>query len=354
MRKAAFKKLAFQQLVANADPELLSELIGQAIPSRIAGFCEWVSDTAPVVSVGFDWHINDEPNRVAILSNAPRTNLMMVNAKGYDYGPQRTSRFLLTWINTFLRPRLSPLARQDIVSNSSGWRGGYLSILDNLTTEMALYKQVERRVRALGFDYTAYGIRMAFPIIRPTVWTHNNYPEEWQRRYAEKDYVDIDPTVQRAIESPLPMVWSDALFEDQPEFWRDAQRHGLRFGWAQSSRDATGSVGLLSVARRDGPITDAELQEKQHKLSMLVQITHAGMSRIMAPALAPGLRATVTSGEREILRWTAEGKTSAEIASILELPERTVTFRRTAVIRKLGAVNITQATVMAFSLGMIC
>ncbi|OLP58814.1 LuxR family transcriptional regulator [Xaviernesmea oryzae] len=57
--------------------------------------------------------------------------------------------------------------------------------------------------------------------------------------------------------------------------------------------------------------------------------------------------------EIECLNWTAAGKTSAEIASIIGLSEHTVNHYLNHVTRKLGAVNRTQAVVKAIRLGYI-
>jgi LuxR family transcriptional regulator, quorum-sensing system regulator SolR len=57
--------------------------------------------------------------------------------------------------------------------------------------------------------------------------------------------------------------------------------------------------------------------------------------------------------EIDVLRWTAEGKTSAEIATILDISERTVNFHVNSVVAKLGATNKTSAAVRAAMLGLI-
>jgi len=57
--------------------------------------------------------------------------------------------------------------------------------------------------------------------------------------------------------------------------------------------------------------------------------------------------------EKEVLRWTAEGKTAYEIGQILQVSERTVNFHINNVVNKLGASNKTQAAVKAATLGML-
>jgi len=61
----------------------------------------------------------------------------------------------------------------------------------------------------------------------------------------------------------------------------------------------------------------------------------------------------LTEREREVMRWTAEGKTAFEISVIVGLTERTVNFHIGRVLAKLSATNKTQAAVKAAVMGML-
>ncbi|MFB2549522.1 helix-turn-helix transcriptional regulator [Ensifer soli] len=63
--------------------------------------------------------------------------------------------------------------------------------------------------------------------------------------------------------------------------------------------------------------------------------------------------AALSEREVQCLSWTAAGKTSAEIASILGLSEHTVNHYLNHVAKKLDAVNRTQAVVKALKRGLI-
>jgi len=64
-------------------------------------------------------------------------------------------------------------------------------------------------------------------------------------------------------------------------------------------------------------------------------------------------KATLSDREKDCLKWTANGKTSGEIASILSLSEHTVNHYLMNATRKLQAVTRTQAVVNAMRIGMI-
>ncbi|MDD5278038.1 MULTISPECIES: helix-turn-helix domain-containing protein [Acidithiobacillus] len=55
----------------------------------------------------------------------------------------------------------------------------------------------------------------------------------------------------------------------------------------------------------------------------------------------------------EVLRWTGDGKTSGEIANILQISERTVNFHTSKAITKLQVNNKTAAVLQASMLGLL-
>lgn len=59
------------------------------------------------------------------------------------------------------------------------------------------------------------------------------------------------------------------------------------------------------------------------------------------------VRPRLTLREREVLAWSAQGKTAWEIAEILNLAKRTVDEHAKTAMRKLGASTRTQAVAIA-------
>jgi DNA-binding CsgD family transcriptional regulator len=235
----------------------------------------------------------------------------------------------------------------------NSWQEDRLNALLDIESEAELFEEVRQVAYEMGFEYCAYGIQMPVPVSRPTVLMYNNYSEEWQRCYQERGYLSIDPTVRHGLTSTLPIVWSDELFSSAPDLWEEARGHGLHFGWAQASRDRTGAVGMLTLARSVDQLTENELSVNYARMAWLTQYAHAGMSKLLVPQHVPECTITLTQREKEVLRWTAEGKTAGEIAQILGMSERTVNFHINNIVAKFGASNKTQAAVKAAVLGML-
>jgi LuxR family transcriptional regulator, quorum-sensing system regulator SolR len=228
-----------------------------------------------------------------------------------------------------------------------------LDALLGATSEAVLFERVADIAYQLGFEYCAYGIRMPMPVSTPAVVMFNNYSEPWRDRYESHHYVQVDPTVQHALKSSLPLIWSQHVFEQAPGFWEEAQAHGLRFGWAQSSRDNMGAVGLLTLARSEQKLTAWELRNNQAQMTWLAQLAHTCMARLLIPKWIPQAQAVLSEREKDVLRWSAEGKTTTEIASILSITGHTVNFHIRHAMLKLSASNKMHAVAMAISLGML-
>ena len=62
----------------------------------------------------------------------------------------------------------------------------------------------------------------------------------------------------------------------------------------------------------------------------------------------------LTEREKEVLTWVGRGKTSADIAIILRISERTVNFHCDNAMKRLDVVNRTQAVVTAIAQGLMC
>jgi DNA-binding CsgD family transcriptional regulator len=61
----------------------------------------------------------------------------------------------------------------------------------------------------------------------------------------------------------------------------------------------------------------------------------------------------LSARELEVVRWTAQGKTSLEIGQILSLSDHTVNAYMTNAIRKLDCVNRTQLVAKAIRMKII-
>lgn len=232
------------------------------------------------------------------------------------------------------------------------WREQCLTRLGSAATSLdALVSALRDIVGELGFEHCSYVYRRPLPLAQPTVLWSSTYPEGWLERYFERDYLHVDPLVRRAFEGYAPVVWGDHDIDEQPEFWEEARAFGIRHGWAIASRGHAGAVGLLSVARSHDPLSVSELERHELQLLWLAHSVQALVATLPGVAGAP--LEPLSAREREVLLWSAGGKTAEEIGVILSITPRTVTFHVNRCIAKLEAANKTEAVAKALVLGLL-
>jgi len=233
------------------------------------------------------------------------------------------------------------------------WQEDLLRIVGGAPGEKEIFDKIVSAARALGFEYCAYGVRLPLPVSNPRVVTLFDYPPEWTQRYLDASYVSIDPSVLHCRRTQTPVIWSDALFTPTKELWEEARSYGLRVGWAQSSLDANGVGGMLTLARSGEKLSAKELATKEIRMRWLVNVAHLTLTRALAPRLQQAQDIRLTEREIEVLKWTADGKTANDIGRILAISVDTVNFHVRNATAKLGAANKTSAVVRAAMLGWL-
>ncbi|MDR6539759.1 autoinducer binding domain-containing protein [Variovorax soli] len=234
----------------------------------------------------------------------------------------------------------------------NNWQEDLLRIVAIAPGEQQIFDEIIAAAHGLGFEYCSYGLRFPFPLSNPKVFTLFEYPRDWAERYREAGYVSTDPTVAHGRRTRTPVVWSDELFASAPQLWAEARSFGLRVGWAQSNLDANGVVGMLTLSRSGEALSASELEAKEGRMRWLVNIAHLALTQALLPRVCE-IDERLTSRELEVLKWTADGKTSSEIGQILAISIDTVNFHVSNATTKLGAVNKTAAVVRAAMLGLL-
>jgi LuxR family quorum sensing-dependent transcriptional regulator len=177
-------------------------------------------------------------------------------------------------------------------------------------------------------------------------------PEGWYGLYTKEGYSEVDPAFSPPRRSSRPFLWLEAPSDDDPHpgtaaFVRRAGEFGLTQGLV---------VPIPRKGRRQGVVwfggANGELAVRT--IAALHIVALYAFERLLQ-LRAPGHhgRSLITRRERETLTLAAEGKKAREIAKLLGIHKRTVDEHLDAAKRKLGAVNRTQAVVIALCDGDI-
>jgi LuxR family transcriptional activator of conjugal transfer of Ti plasmids len=113
-------------------------------------------------------------------------------------------------------------------------------------------------------------------------------------------------------------------------------------------------MAAFTLATGDREVHPERLVAKWKNMVQLVGLyfhiyATVGLDRPWAQAVGTEL----TQRERQCLSWTAQGKTVADIAVLVEISPRTVVFHLENARRKLGAASIAQCVAEALRRGLL-
>lgn len=211
--------------------------------------------------------------------------------------------------------------------------------------------------RAMGFEHFLYGVQVNTSLTRPYRFILSCYPEEWRQHYDKEGYANIDPTVSHCARTSIPIVWKNEIYKGRREtrVRNEAKDCGLVSGASFSVHGGRGEAAMLSLATsRESREAQNDILATMGKAQLLTCYLHeAVQSIVLSKGPLPVKKINLTEREQECLLWAAEGKTGWEIANIVNIAERTVTFHLQNAGQKLGVVNRQQAISRALSMGLI-
>ena len=207
-----------------------------------------------------------------------------------------------------------------------------------------------------GVDCFHYGAQIPTSLVRPAFVYVSGFPSDWWTRYNEQNYMRVDPIVTHTLRQHTPLLWDcESELADRSvdvgvrEFMQDAMDFGLRKGATFPVHGANGEIALLSFVLNE----HSKNFERNHDVLFEGQLfsayVHEAVRRVFGQEFVPIQNARLTGRETECLKWTAEGKTTWEIAAILGISERTVIFHLQNVSEKLNASNRSHAVARAIS-----
>ncbi len=230
------------------------------------------------------------------------------------------------------------------------------SLLDCGTVE-ELHSNATAIARQMGFEHFLYGVQVNTSLTRPYRFILSCYPENWRKHYDEEGYANIDPTVSHCAKTSIPIIWKNEIFKGRKEarVRSEAKDCGLVSGVSFPVHGSRGEAAMLSLSTsRDSREAQDDIAAMMGKAQLLTCYLHEAVQRIvLSKGPIPLKKINLTEREKECLLWAAEGKTGWEIANIIRISERTVTFHLQNAVQKLGVVNRQQAISRALSMGLI-
>ena len=181
----------------------------------------------------------------------------------------------------------------------------------------------------------------------------STYPEDWLDHYVSHNYMAFDPVYRIGWEKSGVFDWasmarSRALSKDETRLMDEAADAGLKSGASAALHLGYGSLIGFGFASR------CRQSFGRDHLSTLYAM--AGQFQLVYTALVPHPErpeVKLSARQKEVLRWTATGKTRADIADIMGISEDTVDDHMRQIFRKLRCNDKVVAVLRAVQIGAI-
>ncbi|UPJ47686.1 autoinducer binding domain-containing protein [Bradyrhizobium sp. 200] len=234
----------------------------------------------------------------------------------------------------------------------------FQEFIDSIQTAVNVdeFERVATRLtQQLGFQRFAY-----LRLTGDTPTLISSYPKSWTSRYFQLGYQQLDPVVRRARVEHALFSWGGGGSapvgnREQRRFFDEAATFGIRSGVTVPIRGGFGRMAAFTLATDDREVHLERLVADWKGLVQLAGVyfhSHVS-SKLGVPSTDKRSGTELTQRERQCLAWTAQGKTVADIAVLVQIAPRTVVFHLENARRKLGAASIAQCVAEALRRGLV-
>lgn len=206
-------------------------------------------------------------------------------------------------------------------------------------------------IRPLGFDFCGLRTSVPLPISQPKILAFQVDEDQKLFEKTVNGGFEDSPLNRHCARSMTPFAWqgttSDEVFLQAPDILEDYYAFGHRGGWAQSLVESRRMYSMFWADSRT-TFSSQDLESFDFRMQWVATAVLSRMNKVGNDSnIALSLR------EKEILRWTGDGKTADQIAEILTLSHSTVNFHLRNAMKKLDAPNKTAAVVRAIFLKLL-
>lgn len=213
---------------------------------------------------------------------------------------------------------------------------------------------VERASRH-GLCFISYGAIIQ-TINDPQEVIIHNYPDGWIDYYMDCKYKNGDPSLEHAMTSCVHSVWTPVMYNKtivSRKLLQDINDHGVLCGITIPVRDHRGNVAAVSFSGRSREPNSFWDEMRLGHLYFIASELHNQIVLNYINKEHSFCTTQLTSREKDILHFTATGKTAYEVAKMLNITESTVNFHMKNIREKLSSVNTVQAIFKAAQLNLI-
>ena len=218
-------------------------------------------------------------------------------------------------------------------------------------------------INDLGFTQVVYATQDIFPKIGENKWLPlklnvRNFPEKWEQVWVH--FEEHDPYYHACFDGTLPFEWKSVQQDENLNFlerqaWKYLADLGLQCGMTVPIHHPGGSFSVVSAILDKTNVSWKQIYDNNHKHVFFA--THLFNDMVTKKGFVSQAKkhdqVFLSPREKECLSWVSKGKTTPEIAIILDLSKETVRLHIKNSMTKLDAVTRTHAVSKAFASGQI-
>ena len=233
---------------------------------------------------------------------------------------------------------------------NSPWQIDFFTGLENAVDMQDVLDITLKTIKPFGFDFCGWRSKLPLPLSENRYSIlHSN--EDRVSKQENNGFYDEAPVPKHCSQSTEPISWQgtteDPTFIKAPTIWEEYYSSGHYGGWAQSIIESKNMFSMIYVDSFNR-LSKKDLEHIDLKMQWVATAVLSKMNKIR---LQPNI--VLTEREKEILRWSGDGKTSSEIGKILNLSHSTINFHMRNAMYKLNAPNKKAAIVKAIYLKLL-
>jgi LuxR family quorum sensing-dependent transcriptional regulator len=229
----------------------------------------------------------------------------------------------------------------------------FVDEIERMTDQQQVVDRLDLELKKFGFHaWLITGLPNPGDRIDPLMML-NGWPSGWTDLYTKLNLVQNDPVVAHCFRSNAPFEWADAPYDAMTnprakEVMDRATDFRMNKGFCVPIHTSEGFQAVVTMA---GDVVDMEGQAKR-ALHLMALYSHGKAVELCGQRKFPKPK-LLTKREREILQWTAIGKTAWEVSQILHISEETVVSHVKAAAAKFDTPNRVATVVAALRRGEI-
>ena len=232
-------------------------------------------------------------------------------------------------------------------------------VIDKLSKAARLtegHDVLRNAIDEMGLSHVAYAAVNLPSVKRVRPLSATTFSAEWQKRYLQENYVNIDPVFRAGLGGVLPIDWSKIRSDDPLvlKFLGEAQEFKVgRVGLSIPIRGRFGEFAIFSLTADTSLLEwEKRLRHLSRDAMLLAYQVHDWAVRVEGVEKEISLD-LLTARERDCLRWRSQGKTDWEISELIGISQSTVKFHLENARARLHATNTIHAVSKAIAHGLI-